>query len=124
MKAIQTINRPRFAMINLKDMDSVGALICSRSLHLMDGSVLLMLLGHTCTYSGRIQVTTARLAEQLHVAESAIRASLARLKKEHILRLIRDRNTGERYYRLNPSIVQTSAKGGLQAMAEKEFAEA
>lgn len=124
MKPTQQINRPRFAMVTLEDMERLTALVCNRQLHLMDMATFTALLGHTCTYSGRIAVTAVRLAEQLGVRECDMRKSLARLKKQNVLRLIRDRNTGERYYRLNPAIVQTCGKKGLQAMAAKEFAEA
>lgn len=119
-----TVNTPRFVMLQITDLEKTIELIGQRDLLPRDGSVLLALMAHTDTFSGRIRVTATRLAGDLQLQDSDIRSSLARLKRCHLLRQIRDRNTGERYYRLNPWMVQSSSKGGLLAVAMKEFEEA
>lgn len=111
-------------MLELKETERVTELVAERKLELRDVAVIWALLGHTSSYSGRIQVTAAGIAHDLQVNDSEIRASLARLKKQDLLRLIKDRNTGERYYRLNPWMVSTNSKNSLFGLACKEFGEA
>jgi len=124
MKATGKANTPRFAMLELKDAQRVTELVAKRDLELRDIAVIWVLVSHTSSYSGRIQLTAAGIAQDLQVNESEIRASLARLKKHYLLRQIRDRNTGERYYRLNPWLVMTNSGGSLFGLACKEFGEA
>jgi hypothetical protein len=124
MNATGKANTPRFAMLELKETERVTELVGKRDLQLRDVAVIWVLLSHTSSYSGRIQVTAAGIAHDLQVQDSEIRASLARLKKHHLLRQIKDRNTGECYYRLNPWMVLTNSGGSLFGLACKEFGEA
>ena len=123
MKPIPIDNKPVFAMIQIRDLSRTVELVGERKLHLMDAALMLALIKHTHTYSGRVLVTVHRLALDLKMNESDARAGIARLIKHHQLRRVKDPDTGEKYYRLNPWMVQTS-KGSLQGLAQKEFMEA
>lgn len=116
--------RPQFVMLQLADLEQAISLLGSRRLQLRDAAVMLALMSHTDSYSGRIRVTTHQLALDLTMQEADVRAAIARLKKENLLRLINDRSTGERYYRLNPWMVHSSGQNSLLGMAMKEFQEA
>lgn len=120
MNTTQIDNRPAFAMVQIKDAGRITRLMGERRLHLMDAALVLALISHTHTYSGRILVTVRKLSEELQIRESDARAGIARLIKQNQLRRIKDRDTGEVYFRLNPWMVQ-SAKGSLLGLAEKEF---
>lgn len=111
-------------MLQLSDLSGTVELIAQRTLQPRDAAVMFALMSHTSTHSGKISVTSAGLAQDLQMQEADIRASLSRLKRQHLLRLISNRATGERYYRLNPWLVRSSAKGGLFGLACKEFQEA
>jgi hypothetical protein len=124
MDTTKKVNTPRFAMVELKPSTRVTELVGKRELQLRDVAVIWALMGHTTSFSGRIQVTAAKIAKELVVNDSEIRASIARLKKHNLLRHIRDRNTGECYYRLDPDLVLTNTGGSLYGLACKEFAEA
>jgi hypothetical protein len=124
MKTVDKANTPRFAMVDTESAMRVTELVGKRELQLRDVAVIWALMAHTSSYSGRIQVTAAGIANELQVFDSDVRASLARLKKHDLLRQIRDRNTGECYYRLDPDLVLTNSGGSLFALARKEFAEA
>lgn len=110
-------------MVQITDLTRMLQLAGNRQLHLMDGMLFLALMSHTHTYSGRVLVTVSRLAKDLQIRESDARAGVARLIKHHMVRRVKDPDTGEKYYRLNPWMVQTS-KGSLQGLAQKEFMEA
>lgn len=124
MKATEKANTPRFAMLELKETQRVKELVGQRVLQLRDVAVIWTLLSHTSSYSGRIKVTAAKVAGELQVTENEVRACFARLKKNHLLRQIKDPDTGERYYRLNPWMVSTNSGGSLFGLACKEFGEA
>jgi hypothetical protein len=124
MEATGKANTPRFAMLELKETQRVRDLVGRRDLELRDVAVIWTLMSYTSSYSGRIQVTAAGVAKDLQVKESDVRASFARLKKHHLLRQIKDRNTGEHYYRLNPWMVLTNSGGSLFGLACREFGEA
>lgn len=111
-------------MLQLADLEQAISLLGSRRLQLRDAAVMLALMAHTDTYSGRIRVTTHQLAIDLAMQEADVRATIARLKKENLLRLINDRSTGERYYRLNPWMICSSGQNSLLGLAMKEFQEA
>ena len=111
-------------MLELKETQRVRDLVGRRDLELRDVAVIWTLMSYTSSYSGRIQVTAAGVAKDLQVKESDVRASFARLKKHHLLRQIKDRNTGEHYYRLNPWMVLTNSGGSLFGLACREFGEA
>ena len=121
---MQRTNTPQFVMLQLTDLEKAVELLGSRSLQLRDAAVMLALMAHTDTYSGRIRVTTQRLAQELSIQEADTRASIARLKRQHLLRQVKDSSTGDRYYRLNPWMVRSSSKGGLLGLAMKEFSDA
>lgn len=121
---MQSTNTPQFVMLQLTDLERTIELLGTRTLQLRDAAVMLALMAHTDTYSGRIRVTAKKVAEELAIQEADARSSLARLKKQHLLRLVKDNNTGDRYYRLNPWMVRSSSKGGLLGLAMKEFQEA
>lgn len=113
----------RFVMLQLRDLDRIVQLLGERQLKPRDAGVVLALMCHTETYSGRIFATAAQVAEDLQITESEARAAIARLKREHLLRQVSDRRAGRRYYLLNPWIVQ-SGKPQAIGMAMKEFQEA
>lgn len=110
-------------MLQLRDLDRIVQLLGERQLKPRDAGVVLALMCHTETYSGRIFATAAQVAEDLQITESEARAAIARLKREHLLRQVSDRRAGRRYYLLNPWIVQ-SGKPQAIGMAMKEFQEA
>lgn len=110
-------------MLQLRDLERLVELLGQRELKPRDAGVVLALMCHTDTYSGRIFATAAQVAQDLQITESEARAAIARLKKQHLLRLIQERSTGRRYYLLNPWIVQ-SGKPEAIGMAMKQFQEA
>lgn len=112
-------------MLQIHDggLAQVVRLASERKLQLRDATVLLALMSHTDTMTGRIHVTSERIAEQIGSQDSEVRAGIARLKKHHLLRLIKDRDTGARYYLLNPWVV-CSGKDRAVGLAKKEFSEA
>lgn len=110
-------------MVQLQDLTRLIELAGQRKLALRDGALILALISHTEAGTGRIYVTAARLAEDLQVTESEVRAGISRLKKQLLLRLIKHRDTGDRYYLLNPWVVR-SGKEGAVGLAMKEFKEA
>ena len=125
MKRTAVKTKPDFAMVKIKDLQRMLELTATRDLQLRDGTLLLALISHTHTFSGRVQVTSRRLALDLGMTESDIRAGLARLIKHHMVRRVRNENTGELYYRLNPWTVSTTRDGSaLEGLAQKEFMEA
>jgi hypothetical protein len=121
---VKRANKPEFAMLQLDELQKLIELFASRQLQPRDAVVLLGLLTHTDTFSGKIRVSTARLAEELQANESGLRASMSRLKKADVLRLVRSRDTGETYYRINPLLICTSGKSGLFGLAMVEFTDA
>jgi len=111
------------------DLDRVIDHCANRDLHPRDLGVMVAMLSYTETYSGRIPVTAMLIAERLNMSVKEVHACIARLKKQHILRLIQDKRTGARYYRLHPSLVSTWADRGSDGkgyyqLAMKEFEEA
>lgn len=105
-------------------LDDLIKLIARRDLELRDAAVVLALALYTDTFSGRILVTPQRLADDLGVRETDVRASLSRLKRHDMLRFVKNINTGERYYRLNPWMVRSSGKESLLLLAQQEFDQA
>jgi hypothetical protein len=115
----------RFVMLQLNDggVAQVVRLAGERKIELRDSVLLLALMAHTDTMTGRIHVTSQRLAEDTGSTDSEMRAGIARLKRHHLLRLIKDRDTGSRYYLLNPWVV-CSGKDRAVGLAKREFMEA
>ena len=110
-------------MVQLQDLTRFIELAGQRKLELRDGVLVLALISHTEAGTGRIKVTASRLAQDLQVQEAEVRAGLARLKKQLQLRQIRHRDTGERYYLLNPWTVRSGKESAI-GLAMKEFREA
>jgi len=110
-------------MVQIREVRALIGLAARRDIEPRDAMLLFALVGHTDTYSGRVRVTAVALAEELQTRDSEVRAGLARLKRHDMVRQIKDRNTGERYYRLNPYLFQTT-KGPLLGLAIKEWQEA
>lgn len=105
-------------------LDDLIRLIARRDLELRDAAVVLAMALYTDTFSGRILVTPQRLADDLGVRETDARASLSRLKRHNLLRFVKNANTGERYYRLNPWMVRSSGKETLLLQAQLEYDQA
>ena len=125
MKPTAVNKKPDFAMVKIKDLQRMIDLAATRDLELRDGMLMLALISHTHTYSGRVLVTVHRLAADLQMNESDVRSGVARLIKHHLLRRVKDRDTGEIYYRLNPWCVSTTRDGSaLEGLAQREFMEA
>jgi DNA-binding MarR family transcriptional regulator len=110
----------RFVMLQLRDLERVVTLLGQRKLRPRDAGVMFALMSHTDTYNGRIYVTAERLAEDLQVNPSEIRAAIGRLKREHVLRLVVEKGTGRRFYLLNPWVVQSGRPQAI-GLAMKEF---
>ena len=110
-------------MLMLRDLEGVVQHLGRRTLKPRDAGVLLALLAHTDTYTGRIYVTADLIAEDLQSNPSEVRAAMARLKKEHLLRLVVEKGTGRRFYLVNPHVVQ-SGKPQAIGLAMQQFAEA
>lgn len=121
---MKTTNGPSFVVLQIEDTERVTLLIGKRVLQLRDAAVLLALMGHVSTYSGRIKATSKLIAQQLQMQETDVRASFSRLKQNQLLRQIRNEHTGERYYRLNPWMVRASGEGKVHGLSMKEFEEA
>lgn len=117
-------NTPEFVVLTIEDLGRVEELIGSRTLELRDAAVFISLARATSTYSGRITVTPSAIAKRLQMPDSGVRLSISRLKKQNLLRQVKDPDTGERYYRLNPWVIRTSGEGSLLGLAMKEFTEA
>ena len=115
--------RHRFLMVTVADLSRVTALLADRQLQLRDAGVLLALMAHMDTHTCRIRVSTAQLSEDLQMAETSIRASVARLKKLHLLRLICDRSTNDRFLLLNPHVIYAGRSGAI-GLARKQYGEA
>lgn len=115
--------QPTFLMLQIEDLKKVSALLGRGDLLPRDMAVCLVLLSRTTTFSGRIGITAQAVAQELQCNESDVRKTIGRLKKHHLLRHIKDPNTGMMYYRLNPSIVSTT-RGSSWGLALKEFADA
>lgn len=110
-------------MVQLQDLTRLVELAGQRKLALRDGALILALISHTEVSTGRIYVTAAQLADDLQVAESEVRAGISRLKKQLLLRLIKRRDTGDRYFLLNPWVVR-SGKPAAIGLAMQQFKEA
>jgi predicted transcriptional regulator len=115
--------QPTFLMLQIEDLKNIAVLLGQGTLLPRDMAVCLVLLSRTTTFSGRISVTAQAIADELRCNETDVRKTIGRLKRHHLLRQIKDPNTGVRYYRLNPSIVSTT-KGSSWGLALKEFADA
>jgi hypothetical protein len=115
---------PEFLQVYLADLKRALELAGARELQPRDGWVLLALMAHTETFSGKIRASAIQLASDLQTDAAGIRASLSRLKKSHLVRQITNRYTQDRYYRLNPWLVRSSGDNGLLALAMKEFQDA
>lgn len=120
---MDTTEPSRFLMVTIADLSRVTALLADRQLRLRDAGVLLALMAHMDTHTCRIRVSTAQLAEDLQMARSSIQASIARLKKQHLLRLVMDTATDDRFLLLNPHVIY-AGKSGAVGLAKKQFAEA
>ena len=107
-------------MVQIQDLTRLVELAGQRKLELRDCALILALITHTEASTGRIKVTAPRLAEDLQVQEAEVRAGISRLKKQLMLRLIKNRDTGERYYLLNPWVVR-SGRESLVGLAMQEF---
>ncbi len=119
-----TTNKPSFVMVQLTDIDRLMELFASRELMHRDASVIFALISGTDTYSGKVRLTANALANQLQITPNEARAAIARLKKQHLVRHIKDPKTGEAYYRLNPWMVRSTGSVALQTLAMREFEEA
>lgn len=117
-------NKPQFAMLQLEQLQRLIELFSAGILKPGDAVALLALLSHTDTFSGKIHVMPSRLADDVQVNPKSMITSLSRLKKAGVLRLVKCRETGERYYRINPLLICTSGKSGLFGLAMMEFTEA
>lgn len=119
-----TTNKPSFVMVQLTDIDRLMELFATRELMHRDASVIFALISGTDTYSGKVRLTANGLANQLQITPNEARAAIARLKKQHLVRHIKDPKTGETYYRLNPWMVRSTGSVALQTLAMREFEEA
>lgn len=129
MKSTSRLNRPTFFKVSIVDMSRVLAHCANRDLQPRDLGVMVALMCHTESYSGQIPATGLLIAEELGMNATEVHACFARLKKQNILRLIQNKRTGTRYYRLHPALMSTWAdKGGegkgYYQLAMREFAEA
>lgn len=113
-------------MLRITSSAGLGRLIQhlgERALKPRDAGVFLALMAHTDTFTGRIHVSANQIAADLNSNPSEVRAAIARLKQQHLLRSIVDPISGNRYYLLNPWVVQ-SGKPQAVGLAMKEFQEA
>ncbi|MEY3930952.1 MAG: hypothetical protein RLZZ516_2662 [Cyanobacteriota bacterium] len=125
--AATTTATPHFVMLQLAGehgLEGLIELIGRRDIELRDAAVVLALMLYTDTFSGRILVTSARLSKDLGMQDADVRASLSRLKRHNLLRFVKNQNTGERYFRLNPLMVRSSGKESLIAQAQLEYDQA
>lgn len=120
---MKTTEAARFVMLQINDTSHVVSLFGKRLLQPRDAGVLLALMAHTDTLTGRIHVTANHLAEELQCQPSEIRNAFARLKKHHLLRKVANKETGQWFYLLNPWMVQ-SGKPQAISLAMKQFQEA
>ena len=110
-------------MVHLKDTERLMDLCAQRVLEPRDGMLLWCLLSFADHTTGRIRVSATGLADRMQTNPSEVRAGLARLKKQHLLRQIKTPGTGERYYRVNPWMVSCGKPQSI-GLAMKEFEEA
>ena len=88
----------------LKDVERFIALTASRELRPRDSAVLFALIARSDWSTGRIHATSEMLAQDLQTRDADVRSSLARLKKQHFVRWIKDK-TGM-FYAINPYVVE------------------
>lgn len=110
-------------MLQMNDLTRLIGLLADRQLQPRDAGVVLALMACTDSFTGRIHTTAFHLAELLKTNESEVRSALGRLKKQHLLRLIKEPKTGHRYYLLNPWLVQSGNQKAI-GLAMKTFREA
>jgi DNA-binding transcriptional ArsR family regulator len=93
-----------FVMLYHEELDKVFHHAQRRELKPMDGLTLLAVLRHLNWKSGKAEVTSEQLGEQLGTEPRVIRSSLARLKK---LRLVAFMKEGTSYfYSVHPSLMR------------------
>jgi hypothetical protein len=117
------MDRTSFVMVHLKDTERLMDLYAQRALEPRDGMLLWCLLSFADHTTGRIRASANGLADRMQSNPAEVRAGLARLKKQHLLRQIKSATSGERYYRVNPWMV-TCGKPQAIGLAMKEFQEA
>jgi predicted transcriptional regulator len=110
-------------MLQMNDLTRLIGLLADRQLQPRDTRVLLALMSCIDSYTGRIHTTAFHLAELLKTNESEIRSAIGRLKKQHLLRLIKEPRSGKRYYLINPWLVQAGKQQAI-GLAMKTFREA
>lgn len=92
-------------MIRLSELKDVLSLYKERKLELRDGPVLDGLIAHINWRTGRSQVSAAGLARMLGIRPDNCRQSLSRLRAQGLVIYVVNRDTGESYYLVNPSLV-------------------
>jgi len=117
------MDRTSFVMVHLKDTERVMDLYSQRAIKPRDGMLLWCLLSFADPSTGRIWASADGLADRMGSNAAEIRAGIARLKKQHLLRQIKNSVTGERYYRINPWMVSCGKSQSI-GLAMKEFEEA
>jgi hypothetical protein len=93
-----------FVAVFIKDLTRFIQLSGTRELKPRDGTVFLALVARVDWSTGRIRATADMLAEDLQCNPADIRASLARLRKQHYVRWIQDKT--DRFYAINPWVVE------------------
>lgn len=117
------MERAKFVMVHLKDTERLMDLYAQRRLEPRDGMLLWCLLSFADVATGRIRVTADALAKRMACNPTDVRTGISRLKKQHLLRQIKNPATGERYYRVNPWMVSCGKPQSI-GLAMREFQEA
>ena len=110
-------------MLMQEGSHTLEELVVQKAITPRDVVILLMLSRRADIHTGRIAVTTLAIAEALNLHHDWIRACFSRLKKQRLLKWIREKGTGSAYYLLNPWMFRFG-KAKAVATAMKQFQEA
>ena len=109
-----------FSMQHHERMEEVGRMVAEGQLHPRDIGVLWFLQGKMNYRTGRVSVRADALAEMAGISAMQVRASLSRLQKALVIARYQDKESGHRYYIINPYICSVGGRK-TQAWLWKQF---
>jgi hypothetical protein len=100
----------KFVKTHLLEMDRCLDLVAERRLELRDMAVLWALMAYASWRTGKITVTTEKLAERLRMQVPHVVSSLTRLRKALLLTKGKDPHDGTFFYLLNPAVASVGSE--------------
>lgn len=113
-------NDESFAITHISGLDLLIDPVLNKRIMARDLSVLLFILRFYNVKAGRCFVTTAHLSKVTGMADSMIRASIAKLKKELLLATRVDKRTGAKSFMINPYVFSSGSRS-KRALLVKTF---